>query len=133
MIRIDKDLTEGITVPGYRQDGPIESNTDWNRHLHEEAKTFSATFPDTTVLLFSSWAVFERIDKEPGRYGFPKTATRKMGDVIWWDHIHPTSAVHRIICDEFKKFLEEFPAFEHTENEVDSTNNDENTISVTSR
>ena len=99
-----------LAVTSYRRDTTIASNTDWNTNLHKEAIAFRDAHPDASVFLFSSWEVFDEIYKDPGKFGFPETARKKMGGEMWWDHLHPTSAMHRVIAEKLEEFLRGFPA-----------------------
>ncbi|KAF8625822.1 hypothetical protein AX15_005202 [Amanita polypyramis BW_CC] len=77
----------------------------WNIALREAITTFAAGHEDITVLLYSSHATFTKILDEPGKYGFEAADLRKRGGSIWVDHLHPSSAVHRVVAADIAAFL----------------------------
>ncbi|KAI0713878.1 hypothetical protein C8Q76DRAFT_768744 [Earliella scabrosa] len=76
----------------------------WNEKLEEAARSFSATHPDATVLIWSSWHLFTQMFNDPSSFGF--TAEDLMdGGAVFVDGLHPTSAVHEIIAAQLLDFL----------------------------
>ena len=92
----------------------INSNANWNMHLRDEALAFSVKHPNATVLLFSSWTVFDEVYVDPSKFGFPEAARKQQGGQMWWDRLHPTSAMHKIIADRLISFLSDLPVAEPT-------------------
>ena len=76
----------------------------WNEKLEEAARSFSATHPDATVLIWSSWHLFTQMFNDPSSFGF--TAEDLMNDgAVFVDGLHPTSVVHEIIAAQLIDFL----------------------------
>lgn len=70
--------------------------------------------PDVSAFVFSSWQTFSCILDDPDIYGFLPSSARQYGGDVWYDHLHPTSAVHKIICDDFYQFVSSIPPHEET-------------------
>ncbi|KIL69811.1 carbohydrate esterase family 16 protein [Amanita muscaria Koide BX008] len=85
------------------------SDTDryikWNLSLKETIKTFGSGHDDVTILLYSSFALFTTLLDNPDGYGFPPSDVRKGGGSIWFDHLHPTSRVHKFLSQDIGEFL----------------------------
>ncbi|KAF8591063.1 carbohydrate esterase family 16 protein [Ramaria rubella] len=75
----------------------------WNEILH--SSDFGSSHPDATTLVFSSWNTFTRILDDPVGHGFEPEDLKKWMGGIWMDHLHPTSAVHKILADDIAEFL----------------------------
>jgi phospholipase/lecithinase/hemolysin len=56
--------------------------------------------------MFSSWESFNRILDDPTAHGFETSDPTTSGGGIWFDALHPTSAVHKILAEDIGKFLE---------------------------
>lgn len=96
--------------------GPPDENpeaaqpfTNWNQELATAATAFARAHPDATVLVFSAWATFSRILDDPLTNGFPLNARRAMGGPIWFDHLHPSSRVAKIVARDIAGFLTSIP------------------------
>ncbi|KAK0459791.1 uncharacterized protein EV420DRAFT_1629173 [Desarmillaria tabescens] len=94
-------------VSSYLADSASVSYHDWNSCLAKALGSFASSHPDTTVMLFSSYQTFCSIFDNPVDHGFEEKDLRKRGGAIWYDHLHPTSAVHDIIAAYLADFLSE--------------------------
>ncbi|TFY72677.1 hypothetical protein EVG20_g339 [Dentipellis fragilis] len=77
----------------------------WNTTLDCRAKAFASSHPDATVMILSAWGTFSRVLDDPVACGFAQDSGRKAGGDIWFDRLHPTSAMHKIIADDIFEFL----------------------------
>ncbi|KAA1471102.1 hypothetical protein DENSPDRAFT_837027 [Dentipellis sp. KUC8613] len=77
----------------------------WNMTLNRRAEAFVSSHPDATVMVFSAWDTFTHVLDDPSVCGFAPDSGRKAGGDIWFDHLHPTSAMHRILADNIFQFL----------------------------
>ncbi|OCB85936.1 hypothetical protein A7U60_g7070 [Sanghuangporus baumii] len=99
--------------PAFRKlDGPSNAENSsafvWNEELHKGAKTFYEKHPDISLLMYSSWDIFNKVHENLGAFGFTKSDVKKRSGRIWMDHIHPTSRMHAIIADDLDEFLKKF-------------------------
>ncbi|KAJ3557005.1 hypothetical protein NM688_g1712 [Phlebia brevispora] len=78
---------------------------NWNSALYHSVAKFAAAHPDTTTLLYSSHDVFSRMLANPSAYGLNASNAHRSGGSIWFDYLHPTSAVHSILAREIDEFL----------------------------
>ncbi|OCH86252.1 hypothetical protein OBBRIDRAFT_797388 [Obba rivulosa] len=81
----------------------------WNSHLREAIAAFSAAHPDTMAVVFSSWDTISRILDDPAEHGFSEEDVCLAGGAIWYDYLHPTSAVHDLIAWDLAAFLAAIP------------------------
>ncbi|KAG5728039.1 Thermolabile hemolysin [Termitomyces sp. T112] len=79
---------------------------DYNAELETSAEEFAKQHPETTVLLHSSAATFNRFLDSPEEHGFSQSDCRKPGGAIWYDYLHPTSKVHDYVARDLGRFLE---------------------------
>jgi hypothetical protein len=61
-------------------------------------------------MIYSSYDTFTRVLCDPISHGFIFEDVTKEGG-IWYDHLHPTSAMHDIIAKDIAQFLGDQPAF----------------------
>ncbi|GLB34892.1 hypothetical protein LshimejAT787_0204570 [Lyophyllum shimeji] len=90
-------------VPEHHEDSTTFDN--FNNELDEAVSAFVARHPNITVMLFSASATFNSFLDAPEAYGFRKQDCRRPGGRIWYDTLHPTSAVHDCVAKELAKFL----------------------------
>jgi len=90
-----------------------ETYRKWNSLLHEQTKTFHANpeHSDCTILMYSSYNIFTRVNEEPEKFGFPPGDVKRKGGSMWMDHLHPTSKMHKVIADDLEGFLKAFAAY----------------------
>lgn len=72
----------------------------WNLKLSENARSFTQGHPDITAMIYSSHHTFSKVLDSPTSYGFETE-----GRGIWIDHIHPTTAMHKVIAENLRRFL----------------------------
>ena len=87
----------------------------WNIKLVENARSFTQRHPDATAMVYSSHHTFTQVLNSPSLYGFEPEDAAKGGGAIWIDHIHPTTAMHKVIAREMRAFLGNVPAFSTNE------------------
>ena len=103
-----------------------ETFRNWNKILRSQAEIF-LTAPinaGSTLLIYSSYALFDNILSNPEKYGFHAQDVRKPGGAIWMDRLHPTSKMHEIIAGDIQEFLRSFPAPHVRKEDTDSSTND---------
>ncbi|KAI0054146.1 carbohydrate esterase family 16 protein [Auriscalpium vulgare] len=90
-----------------RGSGSKTKNTihNWNAALVAGVESFLASHLDVTAMVWSSWDTFTRILDDPVSFGFPASDARQEFGSIWYDKLHPTSAVHRIIARDISEFI----------------------------
>lgn len=98
-------LTRSTTGPDDRTTG-ISIITHWNQTLRDKAAQFSATHPDANAFVWSSYELFNKILDDPKKYGLLEEDRKKMNGSIWYDHIHPSTKVHREIARDMVELLE---------------------------
>ncbi|KLO14732.1 hypothetical protein SCHPADRAFT_825871 [Schizopora paradoxa] len=88
-------------------DGPKSPKpyTTWNNELRSQGNTFATTNPEASLFIFSSYDLFESILDDPERFGFVPEDTKKRGGAIWFDHIHPTTKMHKLIAEDIVSYL----------------------------
>ena len=62
-------------------------------------------------MIYSSSDTFTRVLGDPISHGFAFDDVRKEEGGIWYDHLHPTSAMQDIIARDIAQFLSDQPAF----------------------
>ena len=77
----------------------------WNQTLRNKAAQFTTVHPDATAFVWSSHGLFNKILDDPAKYGLLEDDRLKMNGSIWYDHIHPTSKVHREIAKDMVELL----------------------------
>ncbi|KIO19678.1 carbohydrate esterase family 16 protein [Tulasnella calospora MUT 4182] len=78
----------------------------WNQVLKRRIQTeFMTAHPDASVFVFDTWELFERMLTNPTEFGFSVKAGRGFDQEMYWDSIHPTSAVHRVVARAVADFL----------------------------
>ncbi|KIY65494.1 carbohydrate esterase family 16 protein [Cylindrobasidium torrendii FP15055 ss-10] len=77
----------------------------WNKMLRDSAKTFANAHRDATVMVCSSFHMFQTILDYPEGYGFHRKDAYQSQGNIWYDCLHPTSAMHEQIAYCICKFL----------------------------
>ena len=81
----------------------------WNAKLGEAARAFAAAHPDATVLIWSSWRLFEQVYSDPESFGFREEDLADHEGRVFVDGLHPTSAMHEIVAAQILDFLSEVP------------------------
>ena len=82
---------------------------EWNELLRVRAKEFAEKHPDSTVIVYSSWATFSKVLDDPKEFGMEDGDQQKMNGTIWFDHIHPTSKMHGVIATDVEALLKTVP------------------------
>ena len=77
----------------------------WNQTLRNKAAQFTTAHPDATAFVWSSHDLFNKILDNPAKYGRLEDDRLKMNGSIWYDHIHPTSGVHRGVAEGMVELL----------------------------
>jgi len=85
---------------------------DWNEDLADAVSQFANEHPkEITAMIYSAYDTFIRVLRDPISHGFSYDDAKKEGGGIWFDHLHPTSAMHNIIASDMVQFLGGQPAF----------------------
>ncbi len=82
----------------------------WNTRLLMSTREFGAAHPDATIMICSAKAVFNAILDFPEDYGFQASDSRAASGGIWYDHLHPTSAMHEHVASHLADFLDGVPS-----------------------
>ena len=77
----------------------------WNTALSNHVARFSTSHPDATVMIFSAYDTFSRVLSNPAAYDIDELEAHEEGGPVWYDRIHPTTAMHKIISSEVAEFL----------------------------
>ncbi|KAF9814905.1 hypothetical protein IEO21_04849 [Rhodonia placenta] len=89
----------------------------WNTQLQESVAQFSASHPEVSIFIFSSWDTFKRVLHNPISHGFSFEDVSKRDGQIWVDHLHPTSQMHDWIARDMAEFLYAQPPHKNKEGE----------------
>jgi phospholipase/lecithinase/hemolysin len=79
---------------------------EWNKQLAAYCERFKESHPDTAILEFSSWDVFNELFDDPDKFGFDKEDVGRRSGAMFVDHIHPTSRVHNVFAEAIGRWLE---------------------------
>ncbi|KZT35686.1 hypothetical protein SISSUDRAFT_1121437 [Sistotremastrum suecicum HHB10207 ss-3] len=79
----------------------------FNAALRTAGNDFVVNHQRSTVLLFSSFDLFNQVLDEPEGFDFEKTDVARAGGGIWVDRIHPTTGMHKVVADALCQFLEQ--------------------------
>ncbi|KAL5532555.1 hypothetical protein ACEPAF_4329 [Sanghuangporus sanghuang] len=77
----------------------------WNTILRSDACGFVREHPDVSAIIFSLWNLFNEVLDDPVTHGFDRGDPDKPGGGIWFDRLHPTTDVHRLIAQSVRDFL----------------------------
>jgi len=110
-----------LVIPLYAKDHALTTGNGWtslrtrvqtwNSKLHEHAQTFRDDHPDANVRVFDAGGVFAKVLDSPKEYGFKDSLTQYMlseaveEECIWYDELHPTSKMYKIVAGELAEFL----------------------------
>ncbi|KAG8901466.1 hypothetical protein FRB99_005295 [Tulasnella sp. 403] len=78
---------------------------EWNNMLPQFLSDFTASYPETSMFLFDAYKLFSDMFAEPTKHGFEEGAGMQFDEVMYVDHIHPTSGVHAVLAREVARFL----------------------------
>jgi len=85
---------------------------EWNHKLALSVRAFcDSHLEDITAMIYSSHDTFTRVLDDPGSYGFAIGDVDKEGGAIWYDNLHPTTAMHDLVAKEIASLLAGQPAF----------------------
>ncbi len=68
-------------------------------------REFSSAHDDATTFLYSSYSIFSRVLDRPEDYGWNSAQTQCRAGKMWVDHLHPTTAMHKIVASDFVEFM----------------------------
>lgn len=84
----------------------------WNQALTKNVDLFVKSHPgELTARIYSSYDTFTRVLDDPESHGFKAEDVCKQGGAIWYDQLHPSSAMHRIIAGDIARLLGDIPAY----------------------
>ncbi|KAL4957082.1 hypothetical protein BDW69DRAFT_52370 [Aspergillus filifer] len=79
---------------------------EYNQQLQVAVDEWSEKHPESTVSIYDAWSFFTEILDHPKSYGFQDSTSMGNGKKhIWWDDLHPTSALHRLLARDVAGFL----------------------------
>ncbi|KDQ09579.1 carbohydrate esterase family 16 protein [Botryobasidium botryosum FD-172 SS1] len=78
-----------------------------NTQLSSRIARFVKSHPEISAFQFYAYDMFNQMLDNPEMYGFNPKDVRKAGGSVWVDHLHPTSAVHKVIAENVASFLYE--------------------------
>jgi len=101
-----------MTVPPFDR-APIETPDDlplriaeWNTQLGDYVEYFRKRFVLAFVSIYDVAAVFRSILDNPKRYKFKDaTSDCHSNECFWYDDLHPTAPLYRIMAQDFSKYL----------------------------
>lgn len=85
----------------------------WNLALTESTNEFQRKHNDVRVKVYDAARLFNAVLDEPKNYGFQDSSTKflmsnaKEEECIWYDGLHPTSALYKVLAADLAKFLTE--------------------------
>lgn len=85
----------------------VDYFSEWNRVLQQTIRKFVSDHDAVTAIYFSSYKVFTSLLDNPQEYGLPPEDVKKYGGAFWIDHLHPTTAVHKIVAEALVNVLSE--------------------------
>lgn len=97
----------GETNGGYAIDDGLQSRIiEWNTRLEEYAAAFRARHCSASVSIFDTSALMNKVLDNPAKYGFKDSLSSCHTDeCIWYDGIHITFAMHKILAHDIANFL----------------------------
>jgi phospholipase/lecithinase/hemolysin len=69
------------------------------------AHQFKEEHPEANVAVYDSRALFNKVLDHPTEYGFINGSTYGKDSCVWYDILHPTSQMHKVIAADVAKFL----------------------------
>lgn len=79
----------------------------WNSALHLGVSKFTAAYSDVTTMVFPAYEMFHETLDKPADYGLDPSTVNEADGSVWFDAIHITSQMHRVVADALLKFLQE--------------------------
>lgn len=92
----------------------------WNTVLSASIQEFSEKHTEATVLLFSAWDSFTRILDDPSKYGMDDEGVHVTGRKAWFDHLHPSTHLHKVLASDITNFLQSQAPFSSEERSTTS-------------
>ncbi|KAL4959270.1 SGNH/GDSL hydrolase family protein [Aspergillus stella-maris] len=91
--------------PGFRRNY-TEILREYNQQLQVAVDEWSVKHPESNVFIYDCWSFFTEILDHPKSYGFEDSTSMGNGKKhIWWDDLHPTSALHKLLARDVAGFL----------------------------
>jgi phospholipase/lecithinase/hemolysin len=94
--------------PGGKGETTVRSQiADWNDGLVEMATELRENHSDVRVVVYDVAKLFAEVLDNPAKYGFKDGVSCNMfaDDYVWFDSLHPTSAMHNVIAADLAQFL----------------------------
>jgi len=84
--------------------------TSWNTQLSSRIAQFVKNHPEeVSAFRFFAFDTFNQMLDNLEMYGFDPKDVRKPAGSVWVDHLHPTSAVHKVVGEQVASFLDGIP------------------------
>ena len=78
----------------------------WNRNLIRFANEFQRRHGDISTAVYDTCPIFNAVMNNPRKYGFKDAVSQCLeSDCMWFDDLHPSYGVHRILAANLVKFL----------------------------
>lgn len=78
----------------------------WNEILPEFADVFRQQHQDVYAAVYDAAGLFSKVLDNPTNYGFKDNiSSGNSEDCIWYDYLHPNSAMYKILANDLAKFL----------------------------
>lgn len=80
---------------------------NWNIALHSGVSKFASEHSDATTMVFRVHELFHKALDSPELFNLDPTTVNDEGGSVWFDPIHISSQMHRIVADGLISFLNE--------------------------
>jgi phospholipase/lecithinase/hemolysin len=88
------------------EDGLQSRIIEWNTRLEEFAAAFRARHCSVSVSIYDTSALMNKVLDDPEKYGFKDSLSScHSEECIWYDGIHITFAMHKILAHDIANFL----------------------------
>ena len=96
-------------VPGEGTPSLSDKVKAWNSNLTEFVQNFREKHTDAYIEIYDSASLFTKVMDNPDHYGFiGPVDICTTGKCLWADHIHPSSAFHKVIAQDIASFMDGF-------------------------
>jgi hypothetical protein len=98
---------EDSLIPGGGRQSTRDRVNRWNEILAIRVKSFKDSHPDIATEIYDANAFFHKVLDTPSDYELlGGSSWGKATNHIWYDHLHPSTAMQNMIANDFVEFLE---------------------------
>lgn len=83
-----------------------EGYNNWNLALHSKVSNFASEHSDVTAMVFPVHELFRTVLDSPAVFNLDASTVNDEGGSVWFDSIHITSQMHRVVADGLIEFLD---------------------------